>query len=633
MRRSAVVALGGIVLAAAVVQIVQSNRRDPVRPLTVAINDSFPTVRSPTAWPFTWSSIWNMPIGNGAKLIAAPVKNPASIGIAENIVVLQPTAPSISVYENTKSTPSNASLCDSVSKRELFVAPVPFSFSTSDEALSEPRNAAVFLAKDGRTVLQAGPFARCADGMATAVNVTPLDDLLSGSGERGSRGMAQTSALGGTLRVDDLKPGGLIRHALQIDLNGRFLKALATGATSRWPAAVTDQTAVEQFTGTNSALVVGSLVTLPGSFRVDKLKSEPARIIAQAMKDYGAYVVDADSASDVAFSTEWGPAGRTAEQFKSDYGFDFASDAKKCAVDCDWRRDLRSVLLQLAVVDNNGPTTVGGPGARRVPCAPAFADGSGGAPSRCEREGLVRGTRTIRVMPVGDSLTEGGGVGGHVSYRADLYRRLVEEGYAVDFVGSQKDAVPGVPEPDNEGHGGYTIGPDTNRFCTRDLDGAASCNETTFNISDHVDDWLAAAKPDVVLLLIGVNDNFTEPVAPGASGIVRTQSPADAPTKLAALVSKIRAKVPGSVVIVASLIPTPLDAVWPAVPQLRSTAESLATLSDGRIRFADLGSVVLDAKDYVEGDQIHLAASGAAKVAEGWLVPLRSVLDQLESAK
>lgn len=635
MRRSAVMALGGVVVIAAFVQVIQANRRDPVRPLNAAISDSFPTLRSPTAWPFTWSSIWNMPIGKDAKLVASPVKDPASIGIEENIVILQPTAPSISVIANTSTTPPSANLCSTVNstKRELFVAPVPLSFSTTGKALFETGNAAVVLTKDGRTVRQAGPFAFCAGGTATAVSVAPVDDILSGSGARGSRGMAQTSALGGTLRVDDLRPGSVIRHALQIGLDGRFLSAPAKGSISRWPAAAVDPKIAGKLTGANSALRIGSLVTLPETFRVDKLKSEPARIIAQAMKDYGAYVVDDDPTADVAFSTEWGPAGRTAERFKADYGFPFASDSPKCAADCDWRQDLRSVLLGLAVVDDNGPTTVGGRGARRVPCAPAFADGSGGAPSSCERQGLVRRTRTLRVMPIGDSLTEGGGVGGHVSYRADLYERLVEEGYSVDFVGSQKDPAPGVPDRDNEGHGGFTIGPDTNKFCARGFDGTTTCNEETSNISDNVDGWLAAAKPDVVLLLIGVNDNFAEQVAPGASGIVRSQLPADAPAKLTDLVSKIRSKAPGSVVIVASLIPTPLDAVWPAVPQLRNTAESLASRSDGHVRFADLASVVLDPQDYVDGDQIHLSATGAAKVAEVWLIPLRSVLDDLENSK
>lgn len=629
------IALGGVVVAAAVVQVVQANRRDPVRPLSAAIKDSFPTVRSPTEWPFTWSSIWNMPIGSDARLVPSGVKDFASIGIEENIVILQPTAPSISVYANTASPASKENLCGAVRvpRRELFVASIPFSFSTSDEGPGGPDNAAVFMAKDGRTVLQAGPFARCADGTATAVKVAPIDDLVSGSGERGPRGMAQTSALGGTLRVDDLRPDRVIRHALQIELNGRFLHAPAKGAASRWPATAIDPTTAGKFNGANTALQVGSLLTLPASFRADKLKSEPARIIAQALRDYGAYVVDGDPKADVAFSTEWGPAGRTADQFQADYGFAFASSSAKCTKDCDWRQDLRSVLQGIAVVDDNGPTTVGGGGARRVPCAPAFPDGSGGAPSTCEREGLVRGTRTIRVMPIGDSLTEGGGVGGHVSYRADLYRRLVEEGYSVDFVGSQKDAVSGVPDPDNEGHGGFTIGPDTNKLCRGATDGTASCNEMTFNVSDHVNEWLAAAKPDVVLLLIGVNDNFTDPVAPGSSGIVRTQSPEDAPAKLAGLVSKIRAKAPDAVVIAASLIPTQLDATWPAVPQLRSKGESLAALSDGRVRFADLASVVLDPQDYAEGDQLHLSATGAAKVAEGWLVPLRSVLDELENSK
>lgn len=647
MRRPVVIAIAAVLSVAAVVQVVQANRRDPVRPITAAIRDSFPTVRSPTAWPFTWSSIWNMPIGSDAKLVPAPLDKVNSFGADENVLILQPTAPTISVHDNAGGSATGATPCAATTgaQRGLFTAPVPFTFTTTDAGAADaitalapakrPNGAVAILSKNARTLLQAQPFVRCSTGQATAQHVFPIDDLVSGSGQRGAHRATQMSSLGGTLRVNDLRPGSTIRHALQIEVDPARLVAPAPGAVPpyRWPAlpstAPTDVTP----TGTNAALKLGALLALPPSYRIDTLKSEPGRIIARALQEYGSYLIDYSRGTDVALTTEWGPAGRTSEDFLQDYGTSFAATSDACTKNCDWRDDIVAILGALTVVDDNGPTSVGGRGRRRVPCAPAFADGSGGAPSSCEREGLIAPTRTVRVMPLGDSLTEGGGIGGHVSYRAALFNRLKDEGYRVDFVGTQKDPVPGVADPDNEGHGGFTIGPDTDRYCTRSQDGTYSCQDSTFNVYDHVEGWLTDVKPDVVLLLVGVNDNFVDVVQPGTDGIVRTQAPSDAPEKLAALVGKIRRASPQATVIVASLVPTERDAVWPAVPRLRSTAISLAALSDGHIRFADLASVVLDPQDYAPDDQIHLSASGAAKVAEAWLVPLRSVLDDFETTK
>src|SRR5205823_14700161 len=71
------------------------------------------------------------------------------------------------------------------------------------------------------------------------------------------------------------------------------------------------------------------------------------------------------------------------------------------------------------------------------------------------------------VMPLGDSGTLGAysandfGIGG---YRAPLWIRLTQEGYAVDFVGSVNGPAPANVDPDHEGHGGWALrgisGPD-----------------------------------------------------------------------------------------------------------------------------------------------------------------------------
>jgi hypothetical protein len=62
-----------------------------------------------------------------------------------------------------------------------------------------------------------------------------------------------------------------------------------------------------------------------------------------------------------------------------------------------------------------------------------------------------------RIMPLGDSLTEGMFPDGHHSYRGYLETQLREAGYDVDFVGSQWQLAHGGTEYAHEGHGGFTI--------------------------------------------------------------------------------------------------------------------------------------------------------------------------------
>src|SRR5712675_483778 len=80
------------------------------------------------------------------------------------------------------------------------------------------------------------------------------------------------------------------------------------------------------------------------------------------------------------------------------------------------------------------------------------------------------------VMPLGDSATFGAynandfGIGG---YRAPLWSRLIQEGYAVDFVGSVNGPAPAGVDPDHEGHGGWRID----------------------DIAGSIDGWLANSRP------------------------------------------------------------------------------------------------------------------------------------------
>jgi lysophospholipase L1-like esterase len=92
----------------------------------------------------------------------------------------------------------------------------------------------------------------------------------------------------------------------------------------------------------------------------------------------------------------------------------------------------------------------------------------------------------VRIMPLGDSITAGPGC-----WRAKLWHRLQLAGYTnIDFVGTQSDGGgcnPGYSyDFDHEGHGGFAA------------TGIANNNQ--------LPPWLAAARPDIVIMHLGTND-------------------------------------------------------------------------------------------------------------------------------
>ena len=67
---------------------------------------------------------------------------------------------------------------------------------------------------------------------------------------------------------------------------------------------------------------------------------------------------------------------------------------------------------------------------------------------------------TIRIMPIGDSITQGGNIKQEYTYRYFLYKLLKEKGYKVNFVGSRKSGLknnfvwPNNFDSDHEGYYG-----------------------------------------------------------------------------------------------------------------------------------------------------------------------------------
>src|SRR3954453_11137248 len=61
----------------------------------------------------------------------------------------------------------------------------------------------------------------------------------------------------------------------------------------------------------------------------------------------------------------------------------------------------------------------------------------------------------VRVMPLGDSITDGFTVPG--GYRIGLWQKFVAGGFPVDFVGSLSNGPAELGDHDHEGHSGWRI--------------------------------------------------------------------------------------------------------------------------------------------------------------------------------
>ncbi len=340
-----------------------------------------PGTRDPLRQPFASSSIWNMPIGSGAEYVPANLRSVPGGGSTwalpssdTDFIVMRPSAPAIDVRYSSVGW-GGGNRCTPSSAMVLATVPMPNDFIVMNDTRND---AAAFLAADGRTVIQVQPLARCsAGGVATSLVRAPDVDLY-GDGIEGAHGGSGLSSIGGTLRAGELRPGDTgPRHAIKVTVYMKEAYRCTTASTCyRWPAVRGDSYAVG-FYGTasgnpnvsNSAFVMGALLALPPDVDIASLglETEPAEQLAWTLQNYGAYVVD--DAYDAAFyiATDGGPDGSFTDQFRDDWGYSFEQASSSTTA---WVRDMKRILPELAIVDNNGPSSVGGGGTPRQPLAP-----------------------------------------------------------------------------------------------------------------------------------------------------------------------------------------------------------------------------------------------------------------------
>jgi lysophospholipase L1-like esterase len=195
----------------------------------------------------------------------------------------------------------------------------------------------------------------------------------------------------------------------------------------------------------------------------------------------------------------------------------------------------------------------------------------------------------VRVMPLGDSITEGTQVPG--GYRIGLWQRLSAAGYRVDFVGSQFNGPAALGDHDHQGHPGWRID---------QIDGA-------------ITGWLRNTSPRTVLLHIGTND------------VLQNFNLSGAPGRLSTLIDHITAATPSADVFVATIIPLAsagqeaaartFNAAIPGIVQGKVNAGK-------RVHLVDMHAALTTA-DLIDG--VHPTAGGYDKMAATWYAALRSV--------
>jgi hypothetical protein len=337
--------------------------------------------RDPLLWPFAANSIWNTPIGSNAKYVDAKLEKPVEgiITVDEDLIVMTPDAPLLEVYESNAQWDRTKDRCVKTGKL-IGKYPIPVTFVISPKTWDGivPNSGIAILMPDKKTIVQGQPYSYCPEnGYATVLKMFKYENDIYGDGMFGAHGGSKLSAIGGTLRNHELTlTSGPIRHALKINICGAknmYYDAETKGF--RWPAISSDNYAGKKYGTLRKTPAVkecrmGTLMAIPANLNLDELGFEtvPARILAQAFQNFGAYVVD-DSGWDVfAIETEWSPSGRFTEEFRKNWGFDFIVYKESTP----WSRDISKIYNALHVVDNNSADNIGGGGKRRAPLAPLF---------------------------------------------------------------------------------------------------------------------------------------------------------------------------------------------------------------------------------------------------------------------
>ncbi len=381
---------------------------------------AIPLTRDKYLQPFSRYSIWNMPIGSGAQYVDAGfgandfsqwgiTKENQHLAFVPNAPVTQITANN-DAFNQPGYTSSNPNFrCDGNTTHYSNYTdgqgklPADWYVGSGTNVGTLPNDMAAYLSPtSNNAVRESAVFAHCAGKGFTSLNSLTSDLALNGDGLYGAQGASGVSALGGTIRLGELRPGQTgPRHAIKLNLSG-YHDAIRCSIDSgqenpnpadgnycyRWPAHRADGYAVSQY-GVGSSktnIKMGSLLAIGKSTNCANLglTSEPAKQLCWTLQNYGAYYIeDAYGTSGyrppLTIAVERGYSGSLMtqaysgdfdQQFQNDYGYSMVQGQGST-----WYSDLMKLADNLQVIANNGPSSIGGGGNPLQCYAPAFSDG------------------------------------------------------------------------------------------------------------------------------------------------------------------------------------------------------------------------------------------------------------------
>jgi hypothetical protein len=363
-----------------------SAARPAEAPVAAACRDRF-------LWPFAATSIWNTPIGSLAIYVDAGIYSlvdplralPSEIHNDQDwLIRASPSDPLVMWIDDSGNFPGG---CSATGKAAPQMLPIPPTLATDCVANN---NGAGLLLPDNRTLVQMQPlYIPKAGGPVIAWYHTgapqpfPWEIDILGDGALGAHGGSGLSSFGGAVRLGELLPGAApIAHALKLELwahayyfynwsSSEYASCFtwpAVGCDSYW-----DNTQGDGYNGTNPFLKPGALLAVPparAAALLASLATAPARQIAQALVDFGGYLVD-DTGSQRGGAAICMESGVNAE-VEAAYGYSVRIENPLMAGGngAALYADLVKVFQALSVVVNNGPASIGGGGTPRAPPPP-----------------------------------------------------------------------------------------------------------------------------------------------------------------------------------------------------------------------------------------------------------------------
>ncbi len=381
--------------------------------------------RDPLVQPFAIDSIWNMPIGTGAQYVAINMAADPSNDvwapmpqIDDEYIFLDSTAPLTNInYSDAAWTGRDR--CNATGGL-LFQAPFPTNYVVPSNM---GNNSAVFLMPDNRTLIHSQPITRCvAGGPATSVIEFSGVDIY-GDGRYGSHGGSALSAIGGSIRLGEFRPGIPVRHTIKIDVDSPVVLARCSSDSDcfRWPAFTADAGAPGSYGTQNPnpvpGMKMGALLAIPTSTNINNLglESVPGQMLAWTLQNYGAYIVDTTGGPSFTINAETGPNGSKRDQFKADFGMDFEQRVNS---NTPWSRDMQRLVQALYLVANNGPTSIGGGGTPLQPLAlPLQLPGGSDTIPPTVPGGLTATVASLQINLSWTASTDNVGVAGYKIFR------------------------------------------------------------------------------------------------------------------------------------------------------------------------------------------------------------------------